>query len=310
MFKKILSIFLIVCFAINIQAQETDSIKRIPKLYKTWMFYVPGITHFKEKRYAEGILLSTLEIGGIAMGIIFNKDLKAENNSTYYNFPLYIGLNALTVDKCDFFRNQLEFIKYQRPNFQYDPMTFKQLIVAPFMPKNIFTPITGSFIALALAELWLESRNAEFSYSKVNKMSFLNTYVDKNTGMAIYGAASMAMSWEAGVGEEYIFRNWLMPILDYRLGQRKGLVISSAVFGGMHAVNYLFVENPDPVAMLYQVGFTSIMGYVLGKNVQKNHYRIGKAIAAHAWYDFTLMLGSFLVNPKENVFGVNVTLKL
>jgi len=41
-------------------------------------------------------------------------------------------------------------------------------------------------------------------------------------------------------------------------------------------------------------------------DVQNRGYQIGPAVAAHAWYDFTLMLESFLVDPANDVFAVQV----
>jgi hypothetical protein len=293
------------------KSQNIDSLKITePKLYPGWTFWVPGATHFYDGRTGMGIFFATLEVGGTAAGIVYNNKLKETSNSPYYNYPLYFGLNAMGVDKCDFVRNRLQYLKHYRSDFKYDDISFNQLITAPFKSKNIFKPITGIFIALAATELYLESRNAEFSYRKVDKFRVINRYVDKNRAIPYYSLASMGMSWEAGVGEEYLFRNFILPVYDYRFGQKKGLLMSSALFGGMHAFNYLFVDKPNPRDIISQVAFTSIMGWALGKSVQNNNYHIGPAIAAHTWYDFVLMAGSFIINPKDNVFGIDVKLKL
>ena len=107
-------------------------------------------------------------------------------------------------------------------------------------------------------------------------------------------------AWSAGVGEEYICRNWLIPILDYKYGQRKGLIFSSLTFGVLHFSNVLFADKPDYGEALLQVGEATIAGYFLGRDVQKRDYNIGPAVAAHMWYDAVLMIGSFLINPKDN----------
>lgn len=308
--KKIIALLVFLGFAISSWSQDADSLmKKAPKPYPMWMLYVPGATHFADGRIGMGLAFSTFEIGMVTTGLVFDKQLGKYSNSQYYNYPLFIGLNALAVDKCDVFRNQLEIIHYNIPSFKYDNMSFNELIKAPFQPKNIFTPITGGFIALALVELFLSGNDKEYSFKHMEQMQFMDRYISRNKGLAIYGAASMAMSWEAGVAEEYIFRNYLMPVLDYRMGQRKGLLISSGIFGGMHAFNYLFVERPKATDILYHITFASVMGYVLGKNVQNHNYKIGQAVAAHTWYDYTLMLGSFLINPRDNFLGVDMKFK-
>ena len=81
-------------------------------------------------------------------------------------------------------------------------------------------------------------------------------------------------------------------------------------FIGAHFSNVLFADKPDYGAALLQVGEATIAGYFLGRDVQKRNYKIGPVIAAHMWYDFTLMLGSFLINPKNNFLGVNLKLEI
>jgi len=280
-----------------------------PDLLPLWTFWIPGGTHFHQDRIKEGIIFSSLEAGLVTTGIIYDEELKEYSNSPYYNYPLYLGLNLFAIDKLDFARSNLNYMKSQRPDFKFDPVPFNDLLKEPFKLKNIITPLTGSFVALAFIELFIESRQAEFSIRRVDQMHLLNTYLPKDRALPIFALTSLGMSWEAGVGEEYWMRNYLMPVLDYRMGQTKGLLMTSGIFGGMHAFNYLLVEDPDPLQILYHVGFATMIGYILGKNVQHNNYKIGKAVAAHTWYDFTLMMGSFLVNPEENVFGVDVKLK-
>lgn len=108
------------------------------------------------------------------------------------------------------------------------------------------------------------------------------------------------------MGEEYVLRNWLMPVLDYRYGQKRGLIFSSLTFGVLHFSNLLFAEKPDVGSALLQVGEATILGYFLGRSVQKRGYNIGPAVAAHMWYNAALMIGSFLLNPEENFLGVNI----
>jgi hypothetical protein len=304
--KKMIFISLFILNNISLHAQDSSSVK----LYPFWTFIIPGATHFYNHRISEGLLFSTFELGLVGVGIAYNNNLKEQSNSPYYNFPLLLGLNAWAVDKCDFARNQLEYYKYRKNDFRYDDVPFNELLKEPFRPRNLFSWLTGSFVLLAVIELCFESMEAEHSIKKVAKFHFIDRYIEKTYSVPLYGTVSLAASWEAGVAEEYWMRNYLMPLWDYKFGQNKGLLLSSGFFGAMHAFNYLFVDDPDPLTILYHVGFASLVGYVLGKHVQINNYKIGKAVAAHTWYDFTLILGSFLVNPKENVFGVSLKLKL
>lgn len=292
------------------KAQTDSSNIQKPELYPGWSLFVPGVTHFYEHKITRGILFSGLEAGGIALGIAYDKKLQTESSTPYYNFPLLLGLQTYNVDKCHWLRNNLQLMKYYRPDFQYDAMQFNELLKAPFHPKNVFTPITGCFVLAAVAQLFFVQQDANYNFNDVDRMYFIDKYIDKNPALGIYGATSMAMSYGAGVAEEYYFRNGFMPVFDYRFGQKKGLLFSSLLFGSMHLTNLLFTDNPDYGMALLQVAEASVAGWFLGRSVQKRGYKLGPAIAAHTWYDFTLMLGSFLIDPENNFLGVSIEFKM
>lgn len=292
-------------------SSQTDSVLKVkPRLYPGWTIWVPGGTHFYDKRIFEGLIFSGTEISGITLGIVYNNKLKSQSSTPYYNFPFLLGMQAYNVDKCDWLRNRLEVTKYYDPVFNYDPVEFNDLLKAPFQPENIFKPVTGAFIVVAIAELFLGGRNALQRFRDIDKMYFVEGYMDRNPALAIYGTTSLAASFGAGVAEEYYFRNGIMPIWDYKYGQKKGLIYSSLFFGSMHIGNLMFSSNPDYKASLLQVAEASIAGYFLGRDVQKRGYNIGPAVAAHMWYDFTLMLGSFLIDPENNFLGVSMKFKI
>jgi membrane protease YdiL (CAAX protease family) len=302
--KSIIFIF-IVAFSLNAQVLDTLQTEK-PKSFPAWTFIVPGATYFYDGRIAEGMTFSAIEITGIVIGLHYDNTLKSNSTSPYYNYPLFIGLKAFDVDKCDFWRNKLELMKYIHPDFRYDQISEQDLFLAPFKAENVFTPVTLGLIGIAFVELWLDGRGVEKRIDKVQQMYFLDRYIDRNPALAFYGTASLAMSWSAGISEEYFYRNGLMPVLDYKYGQTNGLIFSSVTFGVLHLSNLLLSEKPDYGQALVQVVEATLAGLILGQDVHNRGYKIGPAVAAHAWYDFTLMLGSFLINPEKNVFAVKV----
>lgn len=290
---------------------QNDSVRVVkPVLYPGWTLYVPGATHFYDGRIGKGLIFSGAEIGGITLGMMYDQKLRSGSSSPYYNFPLLLGLQAYNVDKCDWARNRLEAMKYFHHDFRYDPVSFNELLKAPFLKENFFTPVTGYFIVLAIAELFLGKRPANPGIRSVDQFYFINRYIGRDPALAIYGATSLAASYGAGVAEKYWFRNGLMPVMDYKYGQKKGLIYSSLLFGSNHFVNLFFADKPDFGSTLLQVAEASMLGYFLGRDVQRRGYKIGPAVSAHMWYDFTLMLGSFLMDPQNNFLGVNVRFKI
>lgn len=302
-------IFLAILIASNLFAQIPDSIRtEKPELLPKWTLYVPGASYYYQKNYLKGTVFAALEIGGIYLGIKHGPTLKTNSSSPYYNYPLFLGLQAFQTEKLTNFKNQLEVIKYHNPDFRYHDISEKDLYLAPFKLENIATPITGGMVLLAGVFLGIEKHLEKHNISEVEQMYFLNRYIPRNQALAAFGTTSLAMSWAAGVGEEYIVRNYMMPLLDYKYGQTKGLIFSSVAFGALHFTNLAFAENPDFKSTLLQVGQATVLGFFLGRDVQKRGYNIGPAVAAHMWYDAVLMLGSFLINPEENFLGVNVRL--
>lgn len=308
--RFVFSIFLII-LPFVFYAQTSDSIQNAPpELLPNWTLWVPGASCFYQKNYLKGTVFAALEIGGVYLGIRHDPTLKSNSTSPYYNFPLFLGLQAFQTEKLTNFRNQLEVMQYHHPGFRYHPISEKELYLAPFRRENIVTPITGGMVLLAGIFLGFEKTREQHRFRDVRQMYFVDRYISRNQALAAYGATSLAMSWAAGVGEEYIARNYLMPIFDYRFGQKKGLMLSSLAFGGLHMTNLFFAEKPDYQATLLQVAQATVLGYFLGRDVQKRNYNIGPAVAAHMWYDAVLMLGSFLVNPEENFLGVNIKVGL
>ncbi|HEX2955924.1 MAG TPA: CPBP family intramembrane glutamic endopeptidase [Chitinispirillaceae bacterium] len=293
-------------FCRSAYGQSDDSISAIPSRIPTWTLLLPGATQFYDGRITEGLTFSLLETACISSGLLLNKSLRNGSSSPYYNYPLFLGLQLYQTEKMLLIYRQLDCLKQEWPDFRYDNISERDLYLSPFALKNIFTPITGGMAGLAALFLGINHHYAMRHFRDVRKLYVLDHYADRNQAMALYGTVSLAMSWGAGVSEEYAFRNWLLPVLDYRFGRQKGLVISSLLFGSAHFSNLLFSGNPDIISTLIQVGEASLIGFFCGLDVQRRGYSIGPAVAAHTWYDFILMAGSFFADPQNNIFGVNV----
>ncbi len=300
----------IVLLYIGVSGQTNDTGSTLPARIPSWTLLLPGATYFYQGKIAEGLTFSLLETGCIFTGLRFDKSLRNNGSSPYYNYPLFLGLQLYQTEKMLLFHNQLDRFKYQTPDFRYDTISERNLYLSPFRLNNIFTPITGGMAGLAALFLGINHHYATHHLRDVKRIYVLDHFTDRNQAMALYGTVSLAMSWGAGVSEEYAFRNYLMPVLDYRFGRKKGLVVSSLIFGSAHFSNLLFSEHPNIISTLLQVGEASLLGFFLGLDVQQRGYSIGPAVAAHTWYDFILMAGSFFADPESNIFGVNVQFDL
>ncbi|MDA3880132.1 MAG: CPBP family intramembrane metalloprotease [Prolixibacteraceae bacterium] len=310
--KRILIIILLSTTTLTIFAQTLDSIYRIkPDRLPLWTVCVPGASYFHQKKYVEGSLFALLEVSSIYVGLKYKNELKSNNNSPYYNFPLAIGQQAFQIEKLANFRSHLEQVQYRHPDFKYDNISEKDLFLAPFKKENILTPITGIMVFVAgvtlAGNMYLGNQNNAPRISVVDQMSFASEYIPRNNALAMYCPLGLVQGWGAGISEEYLFRNWLMPLLDYKYGKNKGLIFSSLGFGAFHFQNYFKANSRETKnAVLLQVATTSLAGFAYGLDVQRRNYKIGPAVAAHAWYDMVVMVGSFLINPENNYLGVRL----
>jgi hypothetical protein len=143
-----------------------------PEQLPLWTIWLPGASYFYQGKHVTGAVFSTLEIGGIALGLKYDQTLRSNSSSPYYNFPLLLGLQAYQIEKLTNFRNQLEMIHYRRPDFRYDDLSEKELYLAPFRAKNILTPITGGMVLLAGVFLGLEKAMETTPVSKVKWLLF------------------------------------------------------------------------------------------------------------------------------------------
>ena len=71
-----------------------------------------------------------------------------------------------------------------------------------------------------------------------------------------------------------------------------------------------YLKIKDPLQLAYTVAEITSAGFVLGKNAQNNDYNLKTVIAAHTWFNFTVMMTSWILNPKENPLGFNVSFRL
>ena len=286
--------------------------KDIDTIIPRWAYLVPGSHFFYTNEIKKGLFFTLIPATLITSGLILSKKLDQNSNHTsaYNNFPFIMGIQISTFATNDILIREMKKNTSNIKNFNYDTINFNELQKSPFRLKNIFTPIVAGFTLTALTELLIPIFKSHQTIKNVDQFSLIGNYTNKNIALPIYSIVGLGVSIGAGTTEELMFRNMLMPILDYKYGQKKGLMYSSLAFGGIHALNVFFEKKPNYLASFLQVTEATVLGYFLGRDVQKRGYKIGPAIAAHTIYDLILTTGSFLIDPKNNFIGVNVKFKI
>ncbi|HEX9282421.1 MAG TPA: CPBP family intramembrane glutamic endopeptidase [Gemmatimonadales bacterium] len=113
------------------------------------------------------------------------------------------------------------------------------------------------------------------------------------------GAFVASFSYNAGVGEEALFRGWLYPVLHQKLGRRAWLSngVQAAVFGGLH------VSQAGPFAL----DITASALYE-GWLTRRNGWSIRESIFHHFWYDVAVGAAT-LLTQKSGTVGVAIPVR-
>lgn len=101
-------------------------------------------------------------------------------------------------------------------------------------------------------------------------------------------AFTASLSLNAGVGEEALFRGWLLPMLHQKTGQRFWLAntLQAGTFGAMH-------PNAGGFAVV-------IAGWALyeGWLTRRNDWSVRESIFHHFWYDVAVVIATFLADER------------
>jgi membrane protease YdiL (CAAX protease family) len=106
---------------------------------------------------------------------------------------------------------------------------------------------------------------------------------------ALYASA---ISYNAGVSEEALFRGYMQPLLYDGLNSSLGAnSIQALIFALAHRAT---IERP-----IAQAG----MGFYLGWLQEKRNWTLGESIFVHAWWDVLALSSSYLFRLKEEKRG-------
>ncbi len=293
-FPTVIAAVLLVLYPGNVSA---DSDGDVPLIYAL----MPGGTHFYEGDASEGAAFAAAELSFLAGGIAADNKLES-GDPKELNVPIILSGQIYAIDKWRYF--QKKFIKEEmetgKTSMPFDTTPLSELLLAPFDPDDFLSPIVLAFAALGVIDGIAGYPWHGDGFSDVRNVRSMGNGMSRDTGTAVYEASAFGLSWGAATSEEMLFRGLLMPALDKRYGKKTGLFTSSLIFGSLHLTN---TDIDDPG---YHVAQATFAGYIFGRHVQNNNYRLSKTIAAHFWYNFVSMTTTWLVNPRENPLGMRV----
>ncbi len=264
---------------------------------------LPGGTYFYQGEPAKGALFAVPETGLIALGVAASPNLASQGGAPEINVPLLLGAQLYVVDKWSYYQQRMILFndENQSASPPVDRTSLGDLLSAPFKPSVVSSPLVILSGLLGVADGLYGYPRRSGTFSNISTVTVMDRRMSRDSGTAYYEGASFAVSYGAGVSEEMVFRGMLLPILDYKYGQRTGLWISSLSFGLLHSLN-------PGAGGIYPPAQATAIGLLFGWQVQEDDYHISKAIAAHFWYDFISATTTWLANPSQNPLGVQVAL--
>jgi membrane protease YdiL (CAAX protease family) len=274
----------------------------------------PGCGHFYQGKHAEGAALlgSTGALLGGAYGLIRGHELRLDGTADSAKVPIGVVL-AATAQNLWFFSI---FDAYRKARVARDDLGYRhkisreslpELVSAPFRPSVLKSPWVWAGVPLALLGGALasylvdrESLEDQPTIFDVKRVNVLGKNLSRGVGYAAGSAYYGSLFTSVGVGEEALFRGVIQTEMEERFGATGGLLISSAIFGAVHAFNFL--DDPGTIAVAVPV--ITVLGSGLGLAYQKTGYQLSTSVAMHFWYDTLLSMMAFAADPTHQPFVV------
>jgi membrane protease YdiL (CAAX protease family) len=105
-------------------------------------------------------------------------------------------------------------------------------------------------------------------------------------------AFSAGVAYNAGVGEEALYRGYVLPIVRQHVGGREWVAngLQAAVFAAAHG-------SFSPAAFASHFGF----GYYAGYLANHNHGSLRQVVFTHFMWDAVALSGAFLTRQRDRI---------
>jgi membrane protease YdiL (CAAX protease family) len=170
--------------------------------------------------------------------------------------------------------------------------SYGELLLAPFDPKNVFSPDILPVMAYAiLPSISADNARAIAEYWNRDSVSFMGIGMSPGAGLAAETAYAMALNLFVASFEETLFRGIAL--------ERLGLAASSLTFGAMHLGNLLIMDPTsfdDVWSVSIQTLSATAIGFYLGYVTKREGYDLRKAVTLHYWNNVIAFVLPFMIN--------------
>ena len=169
-----------------------------------------------------------------------------------------------------------------------------ELLAVPWRCENVFNfDVFPAFPMFVLLSLEPADFRAAAEFFTRDTVPFLGMDVHPTAGLAMALGSSLLLANMSTVAEEISFRGHLL--------RRKGLHVSSIIFGGAHLGN-MVMPNTSIENTLLQTVFATLFGYYAADRTIKNGYDFRNMIALHFWHNVAAMTLNYLICPDYSLY--------
>lgn len=252
---------------------------------------LPGFGQYLDGETKTGLLMTGYYLVG-SLGYVYYHDKKLDlwreanyrNDTPGINYDLIrdaeiasqflgqMGMFAGELSLYDTFRRRVtRYQEYGQYTFLPKAQPVEELLMAPFDFSQFTKPST--YIPLAVGAGLVA---AVLSVSKYNRVTGID--------LALTGP----ISYQAGVGEEAMFRGWMYPVLYEKTSPWFANAVQSSIFAAAH----LSATNKAPV-------FQFAAGWYLAYLTRSNNFNLSQSIFLHAWWDVFAVLAANSVSRSQ-----------
>lgn len=241
---------------------------------------LPGLGQYIQRAPAAGLGYTAAFLGGFALANLSDSSYRTDLPHTGRDQLSDIGLGVLVsssfLSTWDSFQRAVPRLQRQgKYDFLGRRETLGQLASAPFDPrflKRWTTWVdlgqTAAFVALTLSD-----RKTGVDYIPVRGRDPL---------------FAGAISINAGVGEEAMFRNYLLALFYQHMGRRFWVANATqgSIFGAAHLPEY-------GLQWAYLSGWAMWEGWI----TRRNNWSVRESVFHHFWYDTAIFTAAYFVEP-------------
>jgi hypothetical protein len=283
----------------ELRAREADAKERLANkrcaLGLAWAF--PGVGQICANEPKEGAVLASLAVaeGGLAITSLATDERATQGITVVTLQDLWVySITKVTID-----RDLAERKEYAPED------TLGELALAPFNGRVMRRPELWAGLPLAIAAgvavgAILDGPGHRDYHFFRDAPRLFGQPVAAGAAYPLAAATYAFEMEQVAIAEETLFRGQFQSQLARACGEACGWAVGAAAFGGLHAFNALFIDDPGEKKRYLAVGvpFLVLMGQYIGAIYWGEGYTLTGSVAAHFWYNMAISMIGYAADPR------------